>query len=116
MLERHLEFPKSVGKGENGMALIHIFKIKDSIVVRSIYASNKDYNFEMDRNLNKVANEKRAPLPKGYDVIVPAFFYGLDDQPKEGDPIITPEAKKVVDEIGRDIEVTSHITMITFLK
>jgi hypothetical protein len=83
-------------------------------VLKTVYASNKDYNLGVDSKLNEVANRKAAPVVLENEVIVPVFFYGLDDTHREGNANLTPAAKKIVEEMGGEIEISEPVIMITY--
>jgi len=117
MLERNITFPESLSSGQNGIALLHIFKSKDSIIIRSLYSSYKDFDLGMDRNLTEIANELALSLKLDKpEVIVPVIYHCFDEQHREPDLSLTPEAKKVTNEMGRNIDVSTPVVMVGFRK
>lgn len=116
MLERYIGAPRSVSKGENGMALIRVYKSQGSVMLKTVYASNKDYDLNVDQRLIEVANRKNAPVVLKEDVVVPVFFYAQDETHKETPANLTPAAKKVINEMGAGTQVSEPIWIITFIE
>ncbi len=113
MLERNITFPESLFKGQDGIALVHIFNSNDSIIIKSLYSSYKDYNFGMDRNLTEIANRGAVAFKLGKsELIVPVIFHYFDKVNPDPDLTLNPEAKKIIKQIGRQIDVTTPVIMI----
>jgi len=113
MLERNIAFPESLFTGENGIALLHIFKFNDSIIIKSVYTSYKDYDFRMDGNLTEIANRRTVPFKLDEsEVIVPVIFHYFDKRNSEPDLTLTSEARKAINQMGRKIDVTTPVVMI----
>ena len=113
MLERNIVFPESLFKGKDGFALLYLYKSKGSIVIKSLYSSYRDYNFGVDQTLTEVANRNglAANLSQS-ELIVPVIYQYFDGVHREADLRLTAEAKKVISQLGLDIDLNTPVIMI----
>ena len=113
MLERNIVFPESLFKGKDGFALLYLYKSKGSIVIKSLYSSYSDYNFGVDQTLTEVANRNglAANLSQS-ELIVPVLYQYFDGVHREADLRLTAEAKKVISQLGLDIDLNTPVIMI----
>lgn len=72
--------PNCVDCDSTGISIIEVYKLNDSIKIKSWYSSGYGYNFEKDNRLTKRLNtELIDTIPVGYHAVIPLYFYYKND-------------------------------------
>ena len=91
-LERNVAHPYSTNGATAGVNLLKLYKMGDSIIVKSVYTSDKKFDALNYEHISKAINGKYNRLIKSpYSLIIPIYFYYSDVQ-------ISSEILKAVEE------------------
>lgn len=61
--------------GSPGVLVLYIQKKDDSIQVKTVYSSMKDFGYSIEDYINRHCGKYIAPLPNGFRKIVPVHYY-----------------------------------------
>ncbi len=113
MLHRNIVFPESLSTGDTGIALLHFSKSNDTLLIRMLYSSYKNYGAGVDRALSEIANKAGLNAKFTQDeLIVPVFYQYFDGQNRQYETTLTSEAKKAITQLARNINVSAPVIMV----
>jgi hypothetical protein len=79
VIERNLLPRQDIECDYTGGSIIQIYKLNDSLAIKSLYASRKGYNFDNDALLSKQLNKYYVDsFTKTCKVVIPMLFYYSD--------------------------------------
>jgi hypothetical protein len=100
-----------------GIALLKVFKSKDSVYVKLLYASEPIYNIETDRSITKWLNKKyKDSFENKYKVLVPLYFQ-YSTEKRDPLPVSNDQKaalKKQIKKQGRKIHTAEPLTIIGY--
>jgi len=75
IIQKNIVYPYFQGYDSSGVALIKIFKNKDSLTLTVLYASGIQFDIEEDENIILRINKSKDWFPNGYSALIPVYFY-----------------------------------------
>ena len=107
-LGQNILYPYCHGCDSSGLSLVKVYKYKDSLRVRSLYASDSRFNLEEDMQFIRRLNLKyKQRFSEGYTAIVPIYFYYYSER-EVPDPI-HPVAKSTLESKIKELTGKVHI-------